>query len=100
MGVCSGNADCTNTVSVGLALMEMARHALVGYQPTGSSLSVLSHHLYALDINECMDGTGSCDGNATCVNIMGSYSCSCQPGYSGDGITCSGRANIVIHYLF
>ena len=42
------------------------------------------------DINECGDGTASCDVNAQCINTDGSYNCSCSSGYSGDGMTCTG----------
>ena len=43
------------------------------------------------DINECDDGTASCDVNAQCINTDGSYNCSCSSGYSGDGMTsCTG----------
>jgi hypothetical protein len=43
------------------------------------------------DANECTTGTHACRaGVATCVNTIGSYSCSCNPGYSG--VTCD-RAN-------
>ena len=46
-------------------------------------------HTY-VDINECDDGTASCDVNAQCINTNGSYNCSCSSGYSGDGMTCTG----------
>uniref|UniRef100_A0A915PT69 EGF-like domain-containing protein n=1 Tax=Setaria digitata TaxID=48799 RepID=A0A915PT69_9BILA len=39
------------------------------------------------DINECSQGD-VCHENAYCKNIMGSYSCHCQPGYEGDGFKC------------
>ena len=42
-----------------------------------------------IDINECEDDTDSCDENADCTNTDGSYTCSCRPGYSGNGMTCS-----------
>ena len=29
--------------------------------------------------------------NAECTNTDGSYTCSCLAGYSGDGMTCSGK---------
>ena len=32
-----------------------------------------------------------CDVFAHCTNTIGSYSCSCFPGYEGDGKTCQGR---------
>ncbi|WJX33988.1 hypothetical protein P8452_22144 [Trifolium repens] len=36
------------------------------------------------DINECMETYG-CVKGATCKNLLGSYNCSCPPGYEGDG---------------
>lgn len=41
------------------------------------------------DIDECAMGTDNCDTNATCTNEPGSFSCSCDFGYEGDGVTCS-----------
>ncbi|XP_042483261.1 putative wall-associated receptor kinase-like 16 [Macadamia integrifolia] len=35
------------------------------------------------DINECEEPSGPCNG--TCTNLLGSYKCSCPPGYFGDG---------------
>ena len=32
-----------------------------------------------------------CDGNAVCTNTPGSFTCACNEGYSGDGITCTGQ---------
>ena len=44
-----------------------------------------------LDINECLTDNGGC-GDSSCVNTNGSYSCSCQPGYTldADGHNCTG----------
>ena len=44
-----------------------------------------------------MRGAGdNCDENAQCINTVGSFNCSCNPGYSGDGITCNGMFFIFI----
>jgi plastocyanin len=40
------------------------------------------------DIDECTNGTAVCDPNATCSNTDGSYDCTCNSGYTGDGKTC------------
>ncbi|KAL9953464.1 hypothetical protein ACROYT_G040886 [Oculina patagonica] len=40
------------------------------------------------DIDECAEGTHSCDANAECINTKGSYNCTCKPGYLGDGRKC------------
>ena len=42
------------------------------------------------DIDECTAGTASCDADATCTNTVGSYTCACNSGYSGDGTNCTG----------
>ena len=49
-----------------------------------------------LDVDECglapgADGAHNCDADATCANTVGSFTCTCNDGYSGDGITCTGK---------
>ena len=44
-----------------------------------------------LDIDECSTNSHSCDVNAACSNVQGSYTCACKAGYSGDGKTCTGK---------
>ena len=41
------------------------------------------------DINECEHDP--CDPNAACRNMPGSYTCSCDFGYQGDGFQCEGK---------
>ena len=41
------------------------------------------------DIDECK-GNHSCHVNATCKNTKGSYVCTCNPGYVGNGSDCTG----------
>ena len=50
--------------------------------------------LNVLDVNECTNGTHNCDNNASCQNSVGSFNCSCNPGYDGNGTTCFGMAFI------
>ena len=50
-----------------------------------------------VDINECT--SSPCDPNAHCINAGGSYSCSCLPGYTGNGTHCTGW-NILVSQLF
>lgn len=41
------------------------------------------------DLDECSDGTHSCDdSNAQCDNTFGSYNCTCNDGFEGDGHSC------------
>ncbi|XP_066982831.1 fibulin-2-like isoform X10 [Macrobrachium rosenbergii] len=40
------------------------------------------------DIDECARGKAECSPHAACRNSVGSYSCSCNPSFEGDGRTC------------
>ena len=40
------------------------------------------------DLDECTTNAYDCDINAACQNTVGSYTCTCKAGYTGDGKTC------------
>jgi hypothetical protein len=44
----------------------------------------------SLDIDECANNP--CNGNATCSDTPGSFTCACNAGFSGDGITCESKS--------
>ena len=44
-----------------------------------------------LDVDECTAFFPVCHVNANCRNTRGSYSCTCNSGFSGDGKTCRGE---------
>jgi len=46
-----------------------------------------------VDIDECAADNGGCSAAADCINTPGSYSCTCLPGYSGDGYMCEGKSD-------
>ncbi len=47
---------------------------------------------FILDIDECDDNLDNCaKDNAECTNTIGSFTCACDPGYSGDGTVCMGE---------
>lgn len=49
-----------------------------------------------LDLNECELSLDDCDRNALCEDIVGSYNCTCNFGYSGNGTLCSKLDYIII----
>lgn len=55
-------------------------------------LQVCMYCITISDIDECMRSTDMCHENATCHNINGSYLCSCNPGWSGNGFNCSSKS--------
>ena len=51
------------------------------------------------DINECVVGTDYCHINAICTNTVGSFYCTCQPGYTGNGITCACKVELQDQFI-
>ena len=60
------------------------------------------------DVDECNAGTDNCAEQALCMDTDGSFTCTCNTGYTGDGMTCSGKTachsiahfNIINYYFF
>uniref|UniRef100_A0A0G4HT90 EGF-like domain-containing protein n=1 Tax=Chromera velia CCMP2878 TaxID=1169474 RepID=A0A0G4HT90_9ALVE len=48
------------------------------------------------ELNECAAGIHNCNTNASCSNTNGSFTCACNAGFSGDGVSCSDRDECVI----
>lgn len=68
---------CTDGVNMGYNLVGFLR-----LDAFGNPLNVP----YCEDIDECI--TSPCGASATCTNTIGSFSCSCNSGFQGDGIRC------------
>ena len=52
---------------------------------------ILTLFSFCSDINECeLSSLNDCDENADCIDTIGSYNCSCNSGYEGDGFNCTG----------
>ena len=56
-------------------------------------------NLVVLDIDECATERDNCDRlNGICNNTEGSFECSCNTGYIGDGISCSSESTNIHVY--
>jgi len=44
-----------------------------------------------VDIDECAVNNGGCSPLSTCTNTAGSFACICPPGYTADGLSCTGN---------
>ena len=63
-------------------------------------LIILSLPLSLADINECENGTDNCHVNAQCFDTVGSFSCSCLPGFRGDGVMiCAGTKEYLFAFI-
>lgn len=45
-----------------------------------------------LDVNECLSSV--CPENSHCENTLGSYICSCQPGFIKNATQCQGKTKV------
>lgn len=62
-------------------------------------LLVLTYALLHTDFDECDNEDHNCDRNAVCNNTVGSYTCTCNDGYEGEGYNGSCRG-MLIHTSF
>lgn len=46
--------------------------------------------LFTPDVDECAAESSECDVNAECVNVPGSFNCTCKTGFTGNGTICTG----------
>jgi len=56
--------------------------------------------LMLADIDECASSVHDCHSSASCTNTVGSFSCSCNHPYTGDGKTCRLVAGKYVTFIF
>ena len=49
-----------------------------------------------VDVDECL--FQPCDSNATCFNTIGSFICTCDEGFTGNGSQCDGESWILLQF--
>lgn len=49
------------------------------------------YYYLCLDLDECATGTHNCKGISKCVNNIGSFMCTCNPGFRYNGSNCWGK---------
>jgi hypothetical protein len=57
--------------------------------------SRLSCFYISIDIDECSLSIDNCHQNSNCTNIDGSFLCTCDSGYTGNGTVCQGIIDVV-----
>jgi len=76
----------------------MIRHIDWPYQCSGVPMCVGKQcdniPSVGVDIDECARNNGGCSDDAVCSNTEGSFTCSCNDGFEGDGFTCSATAGM------
>ncbi len=58
----------------------------------GRLLIISIIHSVLVDIDECGRSPSVCSEHATCSNLPGSFDCSCDSGFMGDGFICEGKS--------
>jgi len=51
------------------------------------------------DVDECAENNGGCSQFATCTNLPGTFNCTCDTGYTGDGFNCSGKFIVIYKFV-
>ena len=71
--MCQGNYDCFNLID------------------NGSNRYQRALCLILSDVDECRLGSHNCSKNATCINASTGCECVCNEGFTGDGLSCTGK---------
>ena len=66
---------------------------LIHFLALGDKLTVTTNTLDKVD--ECAEKTHNCDNKAICTDKVDGFTCTCDTGYIGDGLTCTGCCAVV-----
>lgn len=62
----------------------------------GEEEPCINYCMNSADRNECEEANGGCEQQ--CVNLLGSYNCTCYPGFGfvpHDNMTCEGEGSYI-----
>lgn len=76
------------SAAVTVDILEMVSTVLVSHFPCTESLSNVGYNILFVDIDECTSDTDNCAEQATCIDNDGSFICTCNDGYTGNGMIC------------
>ena len=48
-------------------------------------------YLCSSDIDMCATDADNCHENSACTSTPGNFTCTCNQGYTGNGVTCTGK---------
>ena len=51
-------------------------------------LQCINYFPLSTDVNECERDLDNCALNAACTDTIGNFTCTCNIGYSGNGVSC------------
>ena len=57
-------------------------------------LATCVHAYIYVDFDECIHEMDNCHENATCNNTYGSFECTCNAGFEGNGINCTSKCEV------
>ena len=83
-----GTPSCSGVVGCGNGIIEAGEQCDDGNASAGDGCG--ADCLFE-SIDECAQNLDNCSVNATCnnVDLPGTFTCTCLPGFEGDGVTCN-----------
>ncbi|XP_035688304.1 fibrillin-2-like isoform X4 [Branchiostoma floridae] len=108
---CDTNADCTNTVGSYTCTCRAPYRGdgktecvdasnsncvvnSAGVEVCSCKAGFVGAGFRCTDVNECAETPRRCHLQASCANTPGSFQCTCNQGYQGDGIICNSDASV------
>ena len=103
MNAVSGAIRATPLLHAQMKMVDTHAFAQKDTVATGSLVQVFIITKNVLDLfllilivetNECATAAHNCHPAASCQNSVGSFTCACTDGHTGDGIICEGNNTI------